>query len=171
MLYYEITPFEEVTFEFENSFDLVDFTCIKPDIIAGGEEGSNYLLVSAIGIPDGVKIYSSTGEYGKVKDYKALIKLNDALVYNQLISVRIDTELCKTESCIYTVGKSYAGYYGCVLAENHLPEGTLTGEFICVGIDLYNLEFDGLGNERLGSLIQEDCIYCGGVLPNCEEVP
>lgn len=148
-----------------------EFKCVQPDFIGGVEEGSTYVLISAPEIPNGVRIYLNSGEFGYVKSEQCLIKLDTPLIAESEIWCFINTEFCNVESCKYVVGSVISGNAGCLSEDVNLPQGTLVGTFICLGKDYYAEEWDGYGNKVLGTLIQEDCIYCGGELPNCEEVP
>jgi len=155
----------------ENEIEDSEFRCIQPDFIGGVEEGSTYVLISAPEIPNGVRIYLNSGEFGYVKGEKCLIKLDAPLIAESEIWCYISTDSCNVESCKYVVGSVISGNAGCLSEDVNLPQGTLVGTFICLGVDYYAEEWDGYGNKVLGTLIQEDCIYCGGELPNCEEVP
>lgn len=155
----------------ENEIEESEFKCVQPDFIGGVEEGSSYVLISAPEIPNGVRIYLNSGEFGYVKGEKCLIKLDTPLIAESEIWCYISTDSCNVESCKYVVGSVISGNAGCLSEDVNLPQGTLVGTFICLGVDYYAEEWDGFGNKVLGTLIQEDCIYCGGELPNCEEVP
>lgn len=155
----------------ENEIEDSEFKCVQPDFIGGVEEGSSYVLISAPDTPNGVRVYVNTGEFGYVKSEKCLIKLDAPLIAESEIWCYISTDACNVESCKYVVGAVISGNDGCLTDEVNLPQGTLVGTFICLGVDYYAEEWDGFGNKVLGTLIQEDCIYCGGELPNCEEVP
>ena len=156
-----------------SSVEEIDFVCNQPDIIAGAFQGSKYLLVECADLPDGLKIYTNSGEYGVVKNYRALIILNEPLIANAELWIYINTEKCNVESCKYIVGSIISGNGGCTTPNENPIAGTTTGEFVCLAgsNDFHYLEYDIYGNKVLGDRIQADCFVCGGIEPNCIEEP
>lgn len=167
----KILPFYNTTIRLGSVVEDSPFICNQPDIIAGAFQGSKYLLVECTDLPDGLRIYTNTGEFGIVKDSRTLIVLDEPLIANSEIWIYINTDKCNVESCKYVVGSIISGNGGC-LAPNEMPiAGTLTGEMMCLGVDLYRLEFDQYGNKVLGTMVQADCFVCGGIEPNCIDEP
>ena len=82
-----------------------DFVCHQPDFLNGIYNGSNYVLIDATELPNGLKIYLNTGEFGFVKDAKCLIKLDSPLETGNLIYCFVDTNNCNVQSCEYVVGE------------------------------------------------------------------
>ena len=162
----------ESTIEFIDEFDEdVEFVCNQPEIIAGAYEGSKYLLVECTDLPDGLKIYANSGEYGVVKDFRALIILEKPLLADADIWVYVNTSKCNVESCKFSVGSIILGSADCQNVIETQITGTLTGEMICNGVDFHQLEYDQYGNKVLGPIMQVDCFVCGGIEPNCIEEP
>jgi len=161
-----------VTIESLNSIEETDFNCIQPSFINGVYEGSKFVLIDATGLPDGLRIYMNTGEYGFVRDSRCLISLNSPMVANDDVWCYISTINCNVESCTYTVGSVISGSFVCSTETNSPIPNTLTGAFVCdVDHNLRAEIFDEYGNPTMGEIAFEDCIWCGGTLPNCEEVP
>ncbi|MBL0323667.1 MAG: hypothetical protein IPP61_00535 [Cytophagaceae bacterium] len=80
-----------------------DFVCHQPDFLNGIYNGSNYVLIDATELPNGLKIYLNTGEFGYVKDAKCLIKLDSPLETGNVIYCFVDTNNCNVQSCEYVV--------------------------------------------------------------------
>ncbi len=158
----------ESNLSFNNIIDGLEFPCNQPEIINGAYEGSNYLLVQCTDLPDLLRIYVNTGEYGLVKDEFCLIKLNEPLKTGSDIWVYVESDLCNVESCKFTIGDYIAANETCTYIADNPISGTLTGSMICLGQDLHREIYDQYGNKTVGTLVQEDCIYCGGTLPSCE---
>lgn len=150
-----------------------DFVCNQPDIIAGAYQGSKYLLAECTDLPDGLRIYLNSGEYGVVKDERALIILNKPLDYNQEIWIYINTNKCNVESCKYVVGSIISGNFGCQTPNEQPIAGTLTGEMVCLAgsNDFHYVEYDIYGGKVLGDRIQANCFVCGGTEPDCIDEP
>ena len=144
-----------------------DFVCHQPDFLNGIYNGSNYVLIDATELPNGLKIYLNTGEFGFVKDAKCLIKLDSPLKTGNVIYCFVDTNNCNVQSCEYVVGEYVSGEVGCIDASGILPEGTLTGAFICLDIDLHKEVFNEYGQKVAGIVVQENCYLCGGTEPSC----
>ena len=144
-----------------------DFVCHQPDFINGIYNGSNYVLIDATELPNGLKIYLNTGEFGFVKDAKCLIKLDSPLKTGNVIYCFVDTNNCNVQSCEYVVGEYVSGEVGCIDASGILPEGTLTGAFICLDTDLHKEVFNEYGQKVAGIVVQENCYLCGGTEPSC----
>lgn len=144
-----------------------DFLCKQPDFLNGVYNGSNYVLIDATELPNGLKIYLNTGEFGYVKDAKCLIKLNKPLETGDVIYCFVDTNNCNVQSCEYVVGEFVSGEIGCIDASYIVPDGTLTGGFICIDYDLYREEFNEYGQKVAGVIVQENCYLCGGTEPSC----
>lgn len=142
--------------------------CIAPEIIDFAYEGSGFVLVSASGIANGTAVELSTGESGIFTDGKALITLISPLSAGQKIRASIDTEECEVSGCEVTVSK-LAKNETCDFVVDDLPPGFLAGKMVCVEKDLYHLVSDGEGGVYPGILIQESCVVCGGINPNCSE--
>ncbi|MBL0304283.1 MAG: hypothetical protein IPQ23_21775 [Cytophagaceae bacterium] len=144
-----------------------DFVCHQPDFLNGIYNGSNYVLIDATELPNGLKIYLNTGEFGYVKDAKCLIKLDSPLKTGNVIYCFVDTNNCNVQSCEYVVGEYVSGEVGCIDASGILPEGTLTGAFICLDTDLHKEVFNEYGQKVAGIVVQENCYLCGGTEPSC----
>lgn len=144
-----------------------DFVCHQPDFLNGIYNGSNYVLIDATELPNGLKIYLNTGEFGYVKDAKCLIKLDSPLETGNVIYCFVDTNNCNVQSCEYVVGEYVSGEVGCIDASGILPEGTLTGSFICLDTDLHKEVFNEYGQKVAGIVVQENCYLCGGTEPSC----
>ena len=144
-----------------------DFVCHQPDFLNGIYNGSNYVLIDATELPNGLKIYLNTGEFGFVKDAKCLIKLDSPLETGNVIYCFVDTNNCNVQSCEYVVGEYVSGEVGCIDASGILPEGTLTGAFICLDTDLHKEVFNEYGQKVAGIVVQENCYLCGGTEPSC----
>lgn len=142
--------------------------CKEPFIVAGAVEGSRHILVNAAGVEDGVEIHFSDTESGLVADEMALIALSEPLQAGQKVTVRISDPNCQVESCAVIVDAIAKGGESCE-PEIFPLEDSLTGELICVGIDLYREAHDGQGAYKAGPLVLANCIYCDGDYPNCEE--
>lgn len=126
-----------------------DFVCHQPDFLNGIYNGSNYVLIDATELPNGLKIYLNTGEFGYVKDAKCLIKLDSPLKTGNVIYCFVDTNNCNVQSCEYVVGEYVSGEVGCIDASGILPEGTLTGAFICLDTDLHKEVFNEIGRAHV----------------------
>lgn len=142
--------------------------CKTPEILAFCTEGSEVLLVGKEGIADGTEITLNTGESGITLDGIVVIGLNEPLKYGDAVWCEIDNEDCKARSCTVYVNK-ISTY--CIPDATNKPAGELTGRFLCVESDLYREVYDGDGGVYPGIKVQEDCIFCGGNLPNCLEPP
>ncbi len=170
MAYFEdilnTTPY--LTFDVEY-FDPLDTKCKTPKVLAFCVEDSTQILVGLDGLSEGIQVILNTGETGTIAGGVALIELNDPLVYGDEVSVEIDTEECKATSCSCFAGRISAN---CVSSIGDRPSGELTGRLGCVEKDLYREVYDGDGGVNIqGVLVQENCIYCNGQLPNCIEPP
>ena len=147
--------------------------CKTPKILEFCIEGSTEVLVGADLLLDGVEVtlHDSTGQIGDgiINGGLALILLGDPLVYATEIWCEINTASCVSKSCSAFVGRISTD---CVIDASDNPSGELTGRLICSEKDFYREVYDGDGGViAKGVLAQEDCIYCGGNLPNCEEPP
>ena len=147
--------------------------CKTPKILEFCIEGSTEVLVGADLLLDGVEVtlHDSTGQIGDgiINGGLALVLLGDPLVYATEIWCEINTASCVSKSCSAFVGRISTD---CVIDAADKPSGELTGRLICSEKDFYREVYDGDGGViAKGVLAQEDCIYCGGNLPNCEEPP
>ena len=146
-----------------------DSKCRTPQVLAWYVEGSPQILVGADLLLEGVEVVLNTGETGIINNGLAIINLEAPLVYADEIWVEINTESCKARSCSVYVARVATN---CVLDPENKPSGELTGRLVCVEKDMYREVYDGDGGyTQEGVLAQEDCIYCGGNFPNCEEPP
>lgn len=162
-----------IEIELSNSIDETDFTCIQPKFKNGVYEGSKFVLIDASGLPDGLRIYMNSGEFAIVKDEVCMIVLNNPMQANTDVMCFINTANCQVESCTYTVGSLISGNFVCSTDSNSPIPGTLTGAFVCnpETKDLHQEVFNEFGETVMGEIYFEDCLWCGGTLPNCEEVP
>lgn len=146
-----------------------DSKCRTPQVLAWYVEGSEQILVGADLLLEGVEVVLNTGEVGTINNGLAIIPLLAPLVYGDEVWAEINTESCKTKSCSVFVSRVATS---CVLDPENKPSGELTGRLVCREKDMYREVYDGDGGYSAeGVLTQEDCIYCGGNLPNCEEPP
>lgn len=158
----------QITLELDG-FDPNDTRCKTPKVLAFCVEDSTQMLIGLDGLSEGIQVTLNTGEAGIIVGGLALIELNDPLVYGDEVWVEIDTEDCKTKSCSYFAGRISAN---CVSSIGDRPSGELTGRLGCVEKDLFREVYNGDGGVTVqGVLVQENCIYCNGQLPNCIEVP
>lgn len=142
--------------------------CQTPVILAGAVEGSLHLLVNTPGYADGVLVRYSETESAQVSAGKALIPVSTPFESGQRIVVTIDNADCKTSSC-EIIAEAKAAFDEECTPDVCPAEDILTGALICDGIDLYREAHDGICGFKSGILVIADCIYCGGVNPNCEE--
>lgn len=146
-----------------------DSKCKTPNILAWYVEGSEQILVGADLLLEGVEVILNTGETGIINNGLAIINLESPLVYADEIWVEINTESCKAKSCSVFVSRVATN---CIQDPENKPSGELTGRLVCSEKNMYREVYDGDGGyTQEGVLAQEDCIYCGGNLPNCEEPP
>lgn len=159
---------ESAELNFVNLFDEIEFVCNQPSFIAGLSEGERYVLIDATDLPDGLPIYMNTGEFGFVKSERCLIKLDVPLKAGSDVFCYVSTSTCNVESCTYSVGSVLSGNFICADISDTGIADTFTGALVC-GVDsnLYREKWDNYGNKVLGTLVQSDCIFCGGTLPNC----
>jgi len=141
--------------------------CVTPKIIGFATEGSNFILVGASGA-DGIEVRLNTGEVGTIENGVCYIELIEPLAFGDEVWAEIVTDNCNTRSC--SVYASRIANY-CIESAYNRPAGQLNGRLVCVESDFYRQVYDGDGGVYAGVLAQEDCIYCGGVLPNCIEEP
>lgn len=147
--------------------------CKTPKILEFYIEGSTEVLVGADLLLEGVivTLHDASGQIGDgiISGGVSLILLANPLVYAQEIWCEINTSTCVSKSCSAYVGRISTD---CVIDATDKPSGELTGRLICVEKDFYREVYDGDGGViAKGVLAQEDCIYCGGKLPNCETPP
>jgi hypothetical protein len=144
-------------------FAKCDAVCVQPKLLGSYVAGDKHLFVEAE-MPNGTKVVASTGEEAFLLGGKAMIELVKAMEVGQRIFARVDTPLCQSASCKVIVSEKVES--GCDVSSVFQSAGVLTGEMVCVGKDLYRMGWDGNGGKRPSVLVQEDCIYCGGTLPN-----
>ncbi len=140
--------------------------CVQPIVVAGAIEGSKWVLVHLAGVPDGTRVFYSADEFGDTKDGLGLIPLLQPLRKSQQIKVYTQSTTCELKSCYVPVKPLAIGHSACESITFPTP-GVLTGRLICNGVDLYREAHDGVGGYRPEILVIEDCIYCGGINPNC----
>lgn len=146
-----------------------DSKCRTPQVLAWYVEGSEQVLVGADLLLEGIEVSLNTGETGIINDGVAIINLESPLIYGDEIWAEINTESCKAKSCSVYVSRVASL---CIQDPENMPSGELTGRLVCVEKNMYREVYDGDGGFTAeGVLAQEDCIYCGGNLPNCEEPP
>lgn len=156
------------------SFDMpiynpdTDSLCKTPKILGFCVEDSEVLLVGNEFLSDGVQVVLNTGEVGIISEGLAVIDLNLPLVFGAEVWVEIDNETCKARSCSVYVSRIASV---CLVDSSEQEAGSLTGRFRANGKDMYAEVYDGDGGVDLGPIIQPDCIYFGGNLPNCIEPP
>ena len=171
--YIGIFPEPIINLQLQLAVEETDFICNQPEFINGVYEGSSFVYINATELPDGLRIYTNTGDvdnpdFGTVLDHKCFIKLSEPLRKGQTIFCYINTDYCNVQSCEYEVGELISGEVGCINALDVPQNGTLTGAFICFGTDLHREEYNEYGQKVIGDMIQEDCYLCGGVEPSCE---
>ena len=161
---------QDNSFEVETSLliDETDFNCEQPIFLNGIYAGSRYVYLDAIFLPDGLRIYLNTGDFGVVKDNKCLIKLRTPISEGDIIYGQVSTEKCNIKTCEFIASALVSGDPKCVSELNRPISGTSTGEFTCLGVDLHRLKYDDYGRKVLGDVVQLDCYLCGGVNPSCE---
>jgi hypothetical protein len=145
-----------------------DSICKTPKILGWAIEDSVNLLVGADLLLEGVELVLNTGETAIVRDGLAIFDLENPLYFGQEIWAEVNTEECQARSC-----SVYASRIAnvCLTDSTQQIAGTLTGRLICVEKDLFAQVYDGDGGVYPGIKKQEDCIICGGSLPNCLEPP
>lgn len=143
--------------------------CATPEITSVLYEGAWHVNLLATGISDGIYVSLSTGDTGAFFANNAHIVLSSPLVAGDVIYAEIDTENCKTRSCNYTVLRIKQRLAFCDIEPFTQAAGLVTGGFLCVEKDLYAEVHDGEGGVYPGILIQESCVVCGGINPNCDE--
>lgn len=158
--------------EFQSVFEITDFICNQPEFINGVYEGSNFVYIDATELPEGLKIYTNTGDsdnpdFGTVKDHKCLVQLSEPLKKRQILYCYINTDKCNVKSCEYEVGELISGEVVCINSVDVPQNGTLTGAFVCYGTDLHREEYNEYGQKVIGDTIQSDCYLCGGIEPSC----
>lgn len=140
-------------------FAKCDTVCETPVLIGSYMAGDKYLIVE-LPMKDGTKVVAMSGEEGLVHDGKVVIELTNVLRAGQEIWVAVDTATCKTRSCVSVVVERVEN--GCNVGNVFVEAGTLTGEFVCKGINLYRLAWDGNGGKYAALLAEENCVHCGG---------
>lgn len=148
--------------------DLSD-NCYEPRIIEGHVEGSSMVVVVAGGMPDKTVIELSTGDLGIIYNGFALVELKYPLRKGQVINAFFNTPKCKVSGCGVEVMGLVSNPEACRPRTDLPPSGTLTGVLLCEGKQLYRQIHNGNGGFAKGEVVYEDCIWCGGVEPNCEE--
>ena len=140
--------------ELSNSIDDLDFPCIQPNFLNGVYETSKFVLIDAEGLPDGLRIYMNTGEFGFVKNERCMIVLNSPMVANTDVYCYILTDKCNVQSCSYTVGSLISGNFVCSTDSNAPIPGTLTGAYVCnpTTKDLHHEVFNEFGETVMGDI-------------------
>jgi len=145
-----------------------DSICKTPQILAWAIEDSVNLLVGTDLLLEGVELVLNTGETAIVRNGVAIFDLENPLYFGQEIWAEVNTLECQARSC-----SVYAARIAniCLADSSQQISGSLTGRLICVEKDFYAQVYDGDGGVYAGIKKQEDCIICGGTLPNCLEPP
>ena len=171
--YIGIFPEPIINLQLQSAVEETDFICHQPEFINGLYQGSSFVYINATELPDGLRIYTNTGDvdnpdFGTVLDHKCFIKLSEPLRKGQTLYCYINTNTCNVQSCEYEVGELISGEIGCVNSLQVPENGTLTGAFVCFGTDLHREEYNEYGQKVIGDTIEEDCYLCGGIEPSCE---
>lgn len=165
----------------ENQVDIISFDipiynpdtdskCKTPQILGWAVEDSTELLVGADFLLEGVELILNTegAETAIVRNGFAIFNLENPLYFGQEIWAEVNTEDCQARSCSVFVSR-IANI--CLTDSTEQVSGSLTGRLICVEKDLFAQVYDGDGGVYAGIKKQEDCIICGGSLPNCIDPP
>jgi len=165
----------------ENQVDIITFDipiynpdtdskCKTPQILGWAVEDSTELLVGADFLLEGVELVLNTesAETAIVRNGFAIFNLENPLYFGQEIWAEVNTEDCQARSCSVFVSR-IANV--CLSDSTEQVSGSLTGRLICVEKDFFAQVYDGEGGVYAGIKKQEDCIICGGALPNCIDPP
>lgn len=169
MQYIELPYYLQQTLTIDAELNDLTDNCFEPRIIEGAVEGSSVVIISAEGMPNKVLVILNTGDIAYIENEFAIIRLKYPLRKGQTISVAYNAPNCKVSSCAVAVKGLLADSDACNPRESFLPAGTLTGTMRCDDKQLYRVAHDGNGGFMKGAVVYEDCIWCGGTKPDCED--
>lgn len=168
MEYIELPDYLQNTLTMDTNLVIEDIYCEEPTIIEGLVEGSTVVIVNTGSMPDGTVIQLTTGDVGYSNVGIAIIKLQYPLKENQTVGAKIEADNCIVSSCVESV-KGLSSEKDSCLPRVFPKANVLTGRMLCDGKEFYKQAHDGLGGFKKGVVLFADCIWCGGLNPNCDE--